>query len=98
MKLITVEKENFDMVAGVATEPYPDVSDGELGELPGIQHLKLKHENQSSVMANRRVPLALRPRLKTELDKQPQETSVITGVPDRPWKKVATDMLNWAGD
>ena len=49
-------------------------------------------------MANRRVPLALRPRLKTELDKQQQEASVITGIPDRPWKKVTTDMLNWAGD
>ena len=34
----------------------------------------------------------------TYANKQPQETSVITGVPDRPWKKVATDMLNWAGD
>ena len=34
----------------------------------------------------------------TYASKQPQETSVITGIPDRPWKKVATDMLNWAGD
>ena len=34
----------------------------------------------------------------TYANKQPQETSVITGVPDGPWKKVATDMLNWAGD
>ena len=69
MKLITVEKGNFDMVAGVATESYPDVFDGELGELPGIQHLKLKPESQISVMMNRRVSLALRPILKTELDK-----------------------------
>ena len=43
--------------------------DSELGELPGIQHLKLKPESQPSVMANRRVPLALIPILKTELDK-----------------------------
>ena len=34
----------------------------------------------------------------TYASKQPQETSVITGILDRPWKKVATDMLNWAGD
>ena len=34
----------------------------------------------------------------TNASKQPHETSVITGIPDRPWKKVATDMLNWAGD
>ena len=45
VKLITVEKENFDMVAGVATESYPDVFDGELGELPGIQHFKQKHDS-----------------------------------------------------
>ena len=37
MKLITVEKGNFDMVAGVATESYPDVFDGELGEHPGME-------------------------------------------------------------
>ena len=30
--------------------------------------------------------------------KQPQETSVIAGIRDCPWKKVATDMLNWADD
>ena len=59
MKLITVETGNFDTVAGVATESYPDVFDCELGELPGIQHLKMKPENQSSVMANRKVSLAL---------------------------------------
>ena len=34
----------------------------------------------------------------TYANKQPHDTSVITGVPDRPWKKVETDMLNWAGD
>ena len=45
MKLITVEKGNFVMVAGLTTESYPDVFDSELGELPGIQHLKLKPES-----------------------------------------------------
>ena len=34
----------------------------------------------------------------TYASKQPQETSVITGILDHPWEKVATDMLNWAGD
>ena len=55
------------MVAGVAIESYQDVFDGELGELPGVQHLKLKRESQTSVTANRIVPLALRPRMKTDL-------------------------------
>ena len=33
IRIITVEKGNVDMVAGVDTESYPDVFDG---ELPGI--------------------------------------------------------------
>ena len=85
IKLITMEKGNCDMVAGVATESYPDVFDGELGELPGRQLIKLKPESQPSVMANRRVPLDLRPRLKTKLDKLTQ-LGVITPVEEAtPW-------------
>ena len=34
----------------------------------------------------------------TYANKQPQEMSVIHGVPDRPSKKVATGMLHWDGD
>jgi hypothetical protein len=34
----------------------------------------------------------------TYADKQPQESQVITEIPDRPWKKVASDLLTWAGD
>ena len=34
----------------------------------------------------------------TYSNKQPQETSVITELPDPPWRKIATDMLNWTGD
>ena len=63
----------------IATESYPAVFDDELGELPGIQHLKLKPESQPSVMTNRRVPLALRPITKTELGKLTQ-LGVITPV------------------
>ena len=66
VKLITVGKGNFDMVAGVVTESYLDGFDGELGELPGIRHLKLKPESQSFVLANKRVILALSLRLNTE--------------------------------
>ena len=43
MKLIALLKGNFDVVAGVATESYLDVFDG---ELPGIHHLKLKPGSQ----------------------------------------------------
>ena len=47
-----MENRNVDMVDGMNAESYPDVFNGELGELPGIQHLKLKPESQPSVMAN----------------------------------------------
>ena len=36
MKLITVENGNFNMVAGLATESYPDVLDGALGAQLGV--------------------------------------------------------------
>ena len=85
MKLITVEKGNFYMVAGLATESYPDVFDSELVEIPGIQHIKLTPESQPSVMANRIVLLALRPRMRTEIDKLTQ-LGVITPVEEAtPW-------------
>ena len=34
----------------------------------------------------------------TYASKQAKETPVISAIPDRPWKKGATDMLSWAGD
>ena len=34
----------------------------------------------------------------TYASKQAKETPIISAIPDRPWKKVATDMLSWAGD
>ena len=58
---------------------------GELGELSGVQHLKLKPESQPSVIANRRVSLALRPWLESELDNLTQ-LGVITPVEEAtPW-------------
>ena len=31
-------------------------------------------------------------------DKQQQESKVITGVPPKPWQKVASDLLAWGGN
>jgi hypothetical protein len=85
MKLITVESSNFDMVATITTENYADVFDGNLGQLPGTQHMKLKPDSRPVVMANRRVPLALRPKIKEELDRLTEMGVIVPVDVPTPW-------------
>jgi hypothetical protein len=33
----------------------------------------------------------------TYSDKQPEESSVITSLPSRPWQRIASDLLSWGG-
>ena len=68
MGLVTVNKD-CDFVSNLRIDDFADVFDGGLGELPGTQHLQLKPDAIPVVMANRRTPLAVRPRLKTELER-----------------------------
>ena len=63
MKLVTVEEENFEAVAQVQDEVF----NGQLGTLPGVQHIQTRPEARPVVMANHRVPIALRGKLKEEL-------------------------------
>ncbi len=70
MRLITVESENFEIAAisnGLLSD-YKSVFDDNLGNLPGTQALKIDPEATPRVMANRRTPLAIRPKLKQLLD------------------------------
>ena len=76
MRLITVNKENFEMVAKVNEEvakpgdfvqEFHDVFQDELGSMPGVVNLKVDKTVTPSVAATRRVPVALKPRLKAEL-------------------------------
>ena len=80
MQLITVNNENFCRVAGVTEsqrlEPqsdpmseYPDVFEGELGTLPGVAHLEVDPTVAPVVLPLRRVPEALKPKLRDELDR-----------------------------
>ena len=68
MKLIKFQLGNFD-IAAVTSDLFTDVFDNKLGRLPGIQKLRLKEGAQPMIMANRRVPISVRPKLKQELDR-----------------------------
>lgn len=72
MGLISVNEENVDRIASIgASSPfarYEEVFDpNKLGSLPGIQTLKVDESVKPVLMANRRVPVALKNRVKDEL-------------------------------
>ena len=50
-------------------DKYPNVFDEALGKLFGTVHLKVDKNVPPVVMPNRRLPIALRPKLKNELDR-----------------------------
>ena len=50
-------------------EEYQDVFEGNLGTLPGAQRLEVDPATSPNISPSRRVPLALKPRLKQELEK-----------------------------
>ena len=83
MNLINVYTQNFDSIAQLVSsnveDNYPDVFDDSLGTLPGIQHLEVDPNLKPVVMANRTIPISLRPELKTELEKR-VDKGVITPV------------------
>lgn len=89
MNLINVCTQNFDRVAqltaGKVEDNYSDVFDGSLGTLPGIQHLEVDPNVKPVVMANRRIPISVRPELKSELERL-VEKGVIAPVDEpTPW-------------
>ena len=75
MKLMNIEK-----VATVSpVEQHPDTFDGKLGALPGKVHLQVDKTIHPTVMPTRRIPIAVRPKLKAELDRM-TKLGVITKV------------------
>ena len=65
---------------------YADTFDNLLGTLPGVQHLEVDPSVKPVVMANRRIPISIRPELKTELERL-VEKGVITRVVARSSSK-----------
>lgn len=83
INLVRIGADNFD-IAALTTDLYPDEFDDKLGELPDTQVLRLKPDSQSTIMANRRIPLVLT-KLKDELDRL-SSLGVITPVNEpTPW-------------
>ena len=73
MNLITVNENDVDRIAKVTSESvndkYPNVFNEALGKLFGTVHLKVDKNVPPVVMPNRRLPIALCPKLKNELDR-----------------------------
>ena len=84
MKLIEVHEENFEKVATATTtsatskqaqtaqeiiEEYRDVFEDDLGTLEGLQHLNVDLSVPASTAPSRRVPFAIKPKLKAQLER-----------------------------
>ena len=85
MGLLEIHPENFTQVANVKMpqssetaraktadqliKEYHDVFEGDLGTLPGTQRLEVDPSVTPTISPSRRVPLALKPRLKQELER-----------------------------
>lgn len=81
MGLIEVHEENFEKIAALKTastkaetaqeiiEEYSDVFEGDLGTLEGLQHLDVDPPVPPNIAPSRRVPFAIKPKFKVELDR-----------------------------
>ena len=86
MELVTIHCENIQKVMSIWPTQFPQVFDEELGTLPGPpHHLVTKPEIRPCIMADRRIPIAVRPKLKQELERLARR-GVITPVDEpTPW-------------
>jgi hypothetical protein len=78
MGLVSVNDDSFHRVAVVKseaeiTESYAEVFGKDLGILPGEVHLKVDATVMPEISASRRVPVALKPTLKIELEKMAEQ-------------------------
>ena len=53
MRLLTMQEQNFERVASVRVDEFPEVFDRQLGKLAGKQTLCLKEGSQPVVLASR---------------------------------------------
>ncbi|KAK3732970.1 hypothetical protein RRG08_002578 [Elysia crispata] len=82
MQLVQIKKENFETVASLIES---SIFDGEVGTFPWEQHLTVDSSVPPVVMPDRRVPIAVKTKLKEELDNMTKK-GVITPVTEpTPW-------------
>ena len=70
MHLVKIQDNNFHRVAAIQDNScFNSLFDDKLGEFPGVQHLTVDSEVCPKIMASRRIPIAIRPQLKDELER-----------------------------
>ncbi|MPC73333.1 hypothetical protein E2C01_067657 [Portunus trituberculatus] len=93
MGLVTVEEANFERVSYISEE-YGQVFNKELGALPSVQHLRTNPDIKPTVMPTRRIPIAVRLKLREEL-KRLQSLGVIQELDEpTPWVSQVVTTLN----
>ena len=70
MHLVKIQDNNFHRVAAVQVDScFNSLFDEKLGECSGVQHLTVDPNVCPKIMASRRIPIAIRPQLKGELER-----------------------------
>ncbi|PIK48832.1 hypothetical protein BSL78_14290 [Apostichopus japonicus] len=86
MKLIQINSENMQRVMSVTdVGMFPSVFENKLGKLPGLVTLKTDGNLRPTVMPTRRVPLAIRSKLKQELDRLVNADVIAVVDEPTPW-------------
>jgi len=100
MNLITVNDDKLNHVLQVSdqavTGQFADVFDGKLGRLEGKVRLRVRDEVYPVVMPTRRMSLAVRPKLKVELERMTEAGIIVPVTEPTPWvsQMVATPKRN----
>ena len=99
MRLVTVNYSLMERIASVGiTDKYADVFNGELGKLPGTVNLKVDESVDPVVSPARRIPIALKPKLKAELERL-TKMGVIESVNEpTPWVNQMVIVEKKSGD
>ena len=80
MNLVTVNDANFERIAIVSPQDtFSNVFDGGLGKLGAPHHLKVDGTVHPVIMPASRIPVAIRPKLKAELQRM-EKLGVITPI------------------
>ena len=87
MKLVTINDNEFDHVNNIRqwTTEFSDVFDNKPGTLPGKQHFTVDEFVKPVVMPACRVPVAIRDKLRAELDRMVELKIIEPGSEPTPW-------------
>ena len=83
--LITINGHNFNRLSKITEENIEDIFNGKLGKFPIIQHLKTDSTMNPVIMANRRVPIAIKSRLKEAIKKLEKRGIIKQITEPTPW-------------